>query len=251
MTGDRVKGPEGEVTGSTAAELAREVVRRFGGRYSSELGIDLDSGDAEIERWFIASTLFGTRISAQVAERTYTLLDQAGICRITDAGDRQWEELVALLDAGGYARYDYRTATRLQALAQVVMARYEGDIAEIGRRFSDPETLASALEALPGWGPVTTGLFLRELRGVWPGANPPLDPRATDAARHLGLLSLLTGDGVARISRLAQEANCDTRDLEGGLVRLALAHRRVKDCPGLLACVAMAYPISGGSQDQA
>jgi hypothetical protein len=251
MNRSRVEDPEGEMTGSPAAELARGVVRRFGGRYSSELGIDLDSGDAEIERWFIASTLFGTRISAQVAERTYTLLDRAGIRRITDVGNRQWGELVALLDAGGYARYDYRTATRLQDLAQVVMTRYEGDIGEIGRRFRDPETLASALEALPGWGPVTTGLFLRELRGVWPGANPPLDQRAADAAGHLGLLSLSTGDGLARISKLAQEANCDVRDLESGLVRLALAHRRVKECPGLLACVAMANPTSGGSRDRA
>ena len=36
-------------------------------------------------------------------------------------------------------------------------------------------TIAAALADLPGWGPVTVGLSLRELRGVWPGAPPPLD----------------------------------------------------------------------------
>ena len=118
------------MTGS-AAELAHAVVGRFGGRYSSELGIDVDTGDAEVERWFVASTLFGTRISARVAERAYAQLERAGIRRITDAGSRQWQELVALLDAGGYARYDYRTATRLQVLAQVVTERYEGAISEM------------------------------------------------------------------------------------------------------------------------
>ena len=159
------------MTGSAAAELARAVIVRFGGRYSSELGIDLDSGDAEVERWFVASTLFGTRISARVAERAYAQLEQAGIRRITDAGSRQWQELVALLDAGGYARYDYRTATRLQLLAQVVTERYDGAISEIGRRCTSPAALAAALEALPGWGPVTTGLFLRELRGCGPAPN--------------------------------------------------------------------------------
>lgn len=235
------------MTRSAAAELARAVVGRFGGRYSSELGIDVDSGDAEVERWFVASTLFGTRISAQLAERAYTELDRAGIRRITDAGNRQWEDLVALLDAGGYARYDYRTATRLQMLSQVVADRYEGVISEIGRRFTSPAPLAAALEALPGWGPVTTGLFLRELRGVWPGAHPPLDPRADEAARHMGLLPLHAGDGLERISRLAEQAHCDARDLEAGLVRLALDHRRVTDCPGRLACVAMTRPGSGGS----
>jgi hypothetical protein len=237
------------VTRSAAAELARAVVGCFGGRYSSALGIDVDSGDAEVERWFVASTLFGTRISAQLAERAYTELDRAGIRRITDAGNRQWEDLVALLDAGGYARYDYRTATRLQMLSQVVADRYEGVISEIGRRFTSPAPLAAALEALPGWGPVTTGLFLRELRGVWPGAHPPLDPRADEAARHLGLLPLHAGDGLERISRLAEQAHCDARDLEAGLVRLALDHRRVTDCPGRLACVAMTRPGSGGSRE--
>ncbi len=57
------------------------------------------------------------------------------------------------------------------------------------------------------------------------------------------------GDGLERISRLAKRAACDTRDLEAGLVRLALDHRRVTDCPGLLACVAMTPPGSRGSTD--
>ena len=41
------------------ARLARRVVGMLGGRYSAELGIDVDAGDAEIERWFLAATLFG------------------------------------------------------------------------------------------------------------------------------------------------------------------------------------------------
>ncbi len=236
------------MTGSAATELAHTVVDRFGGRYSSELGIDVDSGDAEVERWFVASTLFGTRISARVVERAYAQLERAGIRRITDAGSCQWQELVTLLDAGGYARYDYRTATRLQELARVVTERYEGAISEVGRRCTSPETLAAALEALPGWGPVTTGLFLRELRGVWPGAQPPLDPRAAQAASHLGLLPRQVGDQLGRISRLAEEAQCDMRDLEASLIRLALDHRHITDCPGRLACVAMTRPGSGGSK---
>ena len=52
-----------------AVELARRVVAVLGGRYSAELGIDVDASDAEVERWFLAATLFGARISARVAER--------------------------------------------------------------------------------------------------------------------------------------------------------------------------------------
>ena len=57
----------------------------------------------------------------------------------------------------------------------------------IGQRFTTYPALRAALDVLPGWGPVAIQLFLRELRGVWPGAQPPLDPRAEYAACHLGL----------------------------------------------------------------
>jgi hypothetical protein len=47
------------------ARLAQLVAGTLGGRYPAGLGIDLDARDAEIERWFVAATLFGTRISAR------------------------------------------------------------------------------------------------------------------------------------------------------------------------------------------
>jgi hypothetical protein len=226
--------------------MADSVVRRFGGRYSSELGIDVDAGDAEVERWFLASTLFGTRISARIAERTFHLMAGAGVDRIADAREREWDELVALLDAGGYAQYDFRTATRLQALSEVIADRYHGDVGEIGRHGSDPTALVALLDELPGWGPVTVGLFLRELRGVWPGARPPLDPRAAEAARHVGLLTGHEHDPLASIERIAVQAGRDERDVEAGLVRLQLAHRRTTECPGGRGCVVLGTGPGGG-----
>lgn len=116
---DRGRYPAGR------ARLARAVVA-LGGRYSSQLGIDVDAGDAEVERWFLAATLFGTRISAGVAERTFEVLDGAGLHRVAQARHIPWDDLVALLDRGGYTRYDFRTATRLQDLAEVIGERYDG-----------------------------------------------------------------------------------------------------------------------------
>jgi hypothetical protein len=225
----------------TVVELVRRLVGSLGGRYSTELGIEVDRDDGEIERWFVAATLFGTRISAAIAERTFLVLDRAGIDRIGLTAGIPWDDLVALLDEGGYARYDFRTATRLQELAAVVDHEYGGGVAEIGRRSPDGTDLRRALDALPGWGPVTVGLFLRELRGVWPGATPPLDRRAAEAARHLHL----TADGdpptIAVIDRLAREAGLDVRDLESGLVRLTLAHHRTMGaCPGGRRCRVLA-----------
>jgi hypothetical protein len=221
-----------------APGLARGVLAVLGGRYSAELGIDVGASDADVERWFVAATLFGARIPARVAERTFRVLAGAGLARIGQLRHVPSDALVAMLDAGGYARYDFRTATRLLELSQVVSERYEGQVALIGRSFPAYPDLSAALDRLPGWGPVTVRLFLRELRGVWPGANPPLDERAVAAAHHLGLL----GDrpGVTDLAGLAGASGLDVRDLESGLVRLDLAHgRAMARCPGGLACAAL------------
>jgi len=81
---------------------------------------------------------------------------------------------------------------------------------------------------------VTVRVFLRELRGRWPGADPPLDERAAWAASHLGIL----GDrpSLRALRTLAGSAGVDVRDLEAALVRAALAHRRAATCPGGDAC---------------
>lgn len=225
-------------------ERACRVVAVLGGRYSAELGIDVDAGEAEIERWFLAATLFGARISARVAERTFGVLAAAGLARIGQLRHVPSGDLIAMLDAGGYGRYDVRTATRLLELAEIVNERYDGRVAVIGRRFAAYPGLRAALDALPGWGPVTVRLFLRELRGVWPGADPPPDERALAAAYHLGLLAGWP-DGAC-LARLAAACGLDVRDLEAGLVRLDLAHgRAMAACPGGQVCTAVERSEAG------
>jgi hypothetical protein len=144
----------------------------------------VDAGGARIDEWFCAATLFGTPISASTAVRAYGALADAGVHTVLDAGERSWEDLVGLLDAGGYGRYDFRTATRLQQLAAEVRTRFGGTVASLAT-VTDPRVLEATLDALPGWGLTTVRIFLRELRDVWPGAQPPLDERALRGARHL------------------------------------------------------------------
>jgi hypothetical protein len=227
-----------------AIELARRVVAVLGGRYSAELGIDVDAGEAQVERWFVAATLFGARIPARVAERTFGVLAAAGLARIGQMRHVPSGDLIAMLDAGGYARYDFRTATRLLELSEIINERYDGQVAVIGRRFAAYPALHAALDALPGWGPVTIRLFLRELRGVWPGADPPLDERALNAAHHLGLLAARPDEEC--LAGLAMACGLDVRDLEASLVRLDLAHgRAMASCPGSRACTALRRPPAG------
>lgn len=213
--------------------LVRALVAELGGRYSTELGIDLQMGGGEIERWFLAATLFGSRISASVAMRTYRELASAGIAAVQDVEGRSWEQLVELLDAGGYARYDYRMASRLHALALAVQDRLGGRVESLAG-LANPHELEAALDSLPGWGPVTVGLFLRELRGVWPGAEPEPDSRVAESALNVGLARAANAVGLEPV---ASAAGVDARDLEAALVRLSIAHGRAFDvCPGGSAC---------------
>lgn len=238
-------GPARGQDSAGEASLARHVVDTLGGRYSTGLGIDVDAGDAQIERWFLAATLFGTRTSAAAAERTFRVLGDAGVARIGQARCIAREDLITCLGRGGYGCYDTRAAALLQSLHDVIGERYDGRAAMIGQRFPAYPAVRAALGMLPSWGPVTIQLFLRELRGTWPGAQPPLDQRAEYAARHLGLPS--PGQpplDVPRLAALAAGCGTDPRDLESGLVRLTLAHHRrgAAPCPGGHRCAQLQLP---------
>jgi endonuclease III len=165
--------------------------------YAEELKIDLTTPSGRF-KWFLASILFGARISERIASNTYREFDDAGIDspdRILSAG---WDELVRLLDAGGYARYDFSTATKLLAIMKELKDRY-GDLEELYRRSSGTEDLENKLREFKGIGPVTTQIFLRELRGVWK-VNPDVSGKAKKVAQCIGIdLSGLEGEKLSRI----------------------------------------------------
>ena len=223
--------------------LVRSLVAA-GGRFSTALGINVEGGEPEIDRWFMAATLFGARISTAIAEHTFHVLDEAGVTPAT-ARSFPWDDLVTLLDRGGYARYDFKTATRLHALCDVLCDRYGGRVCAIPDHAHTPGELERALDDLPGWGPVTVGMFLRELRTVWPLAAPALDPRAAACGVHLGLISESAHDPLARVRSLSEPAGVDVRDLEGALVRTSLDHRGgVENCPGGTDCIVIARLVA-------
>jgi len=170
---------------------------------------------------------------------------RAGVPTLAEVEYLSWQDLVELLDRGGYVRYDFRTATRLQKLAVVVRERHGGRIGTL--RGMPIQEIRAALDALPGWGPITVSAFLREMRGVWPGVDPALGDRAFEAAQHLGLLAG-GRDPLARIRAIAADADLDLRDLETGLVRLWIAHHRdLEGCPGGPSCSALQTRVARGT----
>lgn len=147
--------------------------------YSEELGIDLgERSEAAYFRWFLASLLFGGRISQTVAKNTYRAFIRHGLTsprKIIRAG---WDFLVnPIMREGGYVRYDGRKSTQVLRDCEALLADYGGSLRKLHDSARDARDLEDRLLAFYGVGPVTANIFLRELRPYWVKADPePLPP---------------------------------------------------------------------------
>lgn len=211
-----------------------ELVKHRGGRYADALGIDLAAPDArERFKWFLAAMLYGARISESLASRTWREFAARGVLapeRILETG---WDGLVEILDAGGYVRYDYKTATKLLDVCGALMRDYGGSLDALHDAAADPRDLEKRLKALgKGVGDTTVGIFLRELRGIWDKAAPPLSPLAVAGAKTLGYLRPTALDAERALVRLQQawsddrQPAADFAEFEAALVREGLRSRR-------------------------
>jgi endonuclease III len=201
-----------------------KLLSEMGGKFSRELGIDLAGNNPEeIFKWFLAAKLFGARISTEIAVRTFREFERRGVVtpeRVLAAG---WNGLVSILDAGGYVRYDFSTATRLLAIMENLIRLYGGELNALHERARNSIDLELLLKGLgKGIGDVTVTIFLRELRHVWPKARPPLSPLALLSSRHLGLVGEEEEPLVLLESLWSKYPGerCDFCDFEAALVRL-------------------------------
>ncbi len=167
------------------------LMTRQQGRYSIELGIDLSSGRSrDIFRWFLASVLFGARISAAIVKKTYREFEAGGIASPKTIIDAGWDGLVEILDRGGYVRYDFKTATKLLDLCRSLTEKYDGDLANLHAAAIDLRDLEERLKALAkGIGEVTVNIFLREMRGIWGKADPLPSDLVVMAAKNKRIVS--------------------------------------------------------------
>ena len=153
--------------------------------YSDELGLDLTKPEDRF-KWFLASVLFAKRISAETARGTYQYFEQEELTNPDTILRAGWDRLVEVLDAGGYTRYDFSTATKLLEIVETLKDKY-GSLEKIHAESSGPEDLEKRLQEFKGVGPVGVNIFLRELRGIWEKAKPTPSPMAILTAQRIGL----------------------------------------------------------------
>lgn len=133
-----------------------------------DLGINLSKGtDAEVFRWLVACQLFGARISQDVAARTFTVLDKAGMVTPRKLAGAEWQHLVDLLGEGGYRRYDESTARELIEVGKLAVDRYDGKVTRIRQDADSKKEVSERLQEFKGIGPASADIFLREMASKW------------------------------------------------------------------------------------
>ncbi|RPH76042.1 MAG: hypothetical protein EHM80_15445 [Nitrospiraceae bacterium] len=223
------------------------------GRFSAELGLALaPNRPNDLFLWFLAALLYGTRISGSIVARTHAEFIRRGLVTPEKILRTGWDGLVVVLDAGGYARYDFKTATKLLEAMRHLVDQYHGDLNQLHHAAKEARDLENRLKALgKGIGEVTVQIFLRELRDLWPKANPGLSHLAVLAAKDLRLLSPAAarrnGSQVEVLMKLWNEGERKNKtfiDFEAALVRLGrdYCRRRWQACPMREYCGRRAMP---------
>jgi len=219
-------------------ETVKELISKLGGKFSKELGIDLSKGKStEIFKWFLASKLFGARIGTNIAIKTYREFERCGVLSPEKILETGWDGLVRILDDGGYARYDFSTATKLLEIMADLTKYYDGNLNKLYQKARNEEELENLLKSLgKGIGDVTVNIFLRELRSVWEMANPIPSELVILAARNLGFISQ-TEEPLSALKKvwLAHTIKGkDFSDFEAALLRLGkdfCKKRKCSSCP--------------------
>jgi endonuclease III len=201
-------------------DVVRSVLDRYGTPFAEEAGIGLADEPAPLFQLLVLAELLSARIGAGIAVATARELHAAGWTTPRALRDAPRQRVVAALGRGGYRRYDERTATQLRGLAELVLARYSGDLRrladEAGR---DVGRAAALVQEVKGIGPTGAAVFLREVQVVWPWVRPYLDDRTREGARRVGL-----PDDPAELARLVPPG--DLTRFAAGLVRISRVPRR-------------------------
>ena len=89
---------------------------------------------------------------------------------------------------GRISRYDYSTADRLLEIFGNLQKDYGGSLSRLYRESGDEKDLERRLEGLgKGIGPVTISVFLRDMRHVWPRADPETTSKIKTVMSSLGI----------------------------------------------------------------
>lgn len=211
-------------------QLLEIIFKDFTGTYSRELGINLSKSDQhELFLWLIASKLSGTRVNDDVAKKAYKAMISRGLDNPKSIVEAEDAIISKALSASGFMKDDFTIVRELKEISRAIIEEYDGDLNLVHKQASDSQSLEQLLSGLPGMGPITTKVFLRELRGIWDKANPLPAHSTACSARRIGLTRILAknDEDLLNVLELLQKfwskfevPDREFADFEVGLLRL-------------------------------
>lgn len=196
-------------------DLVQRLVREHGRTFAQDAGIALDDSPAPLWQLLVLVQLLSARIAAPVAVASARELFSCGWTSAEALRASTWRQRVDALGRGGYRRYDFSTATRLDANASLLLERWQGDLRVLrDEARGDATGIGVLLRSFDGIGPVAAAILLREVQAVWPSVRPFADALVLKGAALAGL--------PADADRLASLAGTtDLAPLGAALVRVA------------------------------
>lgn len=144
-----------------------------------------------------------------------------------------WNELVRILGRGGYTRYDFKTADKLLEVSHALLRDYGGDLNSLHGLAANEIDLERRIKQLgKGIGDVTVNIFLREMRGIWPKAQPLASQKMIEAAKVSGLIDSHLSDRSSILKVLKEAAHQDGMkkedfpEFEAARIRFGMASSR-------------------------
>lgn len=129
---------------------------------ASEFDLDVLSSDTDMFRWFLLCYLFGKPIRSETAIATWRLFIDKKLdtpWAIANASER---DLVRVLHAGGYTRYQHVTARGLKTCMEQLIRDYEGSLIFMLDSSYTEEEFSKRLKKLYGIGAKVAEIFTRE-----------------------------------------------------------------------------------------
>jgi endonuclease III len=204
--------------------VVKELLSQCGSSYAEEAGIRLADRPGPLYQLLVLATVASARIPAGIAVAAARELFAAGYRSPKAMSEAGWQDRLDALVRAHYRRYDERTATVLGDGADLLSARWRGDLRRLrDEAGGDARGAWTLLTALPGIGPAGADFFLREVQGLWPSVAPYVDAAMTSGALKVrlpadreSLAGLLSGSGQP--ARLA-----------AALVRVSLSPRAASE----------------------
>lgn len=129
---------------------------------AAEFDLDVLAGDTDMFRWFLLCYLFGKPIRSETAIATWRLFIDKKLYTPWSITNAREDDLVRVLHAGGYTRYQHVTARGLKTCMEQLIRDYEGSLIFMLDSSYTEDEFAKRLKKLYGVGAKVAEIFIRE-----------------------------------------------------------------------------------------